>query len=260
MANHIKAFYVFFIQMFPVRYRFNVVKLFSYLFAPVLRYAPFMQKHREAIFKFDQEVSPALIWCIRPVMAIDLGLQVAVDDSLLSSAVQSAKGTVLVGYHGTFMPLFIPHLYDKQYDVKSWSIRETETYFGREIKHSLTPSPTAFFKAKNILTEGGFISVLIDFEGHYVKRAQEIDTQFGKMYITDSFFKLASTCHSNVVFLKYSLKGKKVTFELGKPAGSLYTEADTITKDYTRFLQKQAPVTAETEFVLEDALAYPQLA
>jgi hypothetical protein len=192
-------------------------------------------------------------------MSIDLGLQVAVDDSLLNNAVKSANGTVLVGYHGTFMPLFIPHLYDKHYDVKSWSIRETETYFGREIKHSLKPSPTAFFKAKNILTEGGFISVLIDFEGHYVKRAQEINTQFGKMFITDSFFQLASTCQSNVVFLKYSLKGKKVTFELGKPSG-ISPATDDITQQYTRFLQKQSPVIAETEFVLQDTLAYPQLA
>ncbi len=259
MTNRFKAFYVSIIQLFPVRYRFSIVTLISYLFAPVLRYAPFMEKHRQANFKFDTDMSPALLWCIRPLMTIDLGLKLVIDDQLISNAVQSDKGTVLVCYHGTFMPLIMPYLYDHNFDVHSWSIREREVYFGREINHSLTPSPTAFFKAKNLLMSSEMIAVMIDFEAHYVKRAQEIDTQFGKMYITDSFFKLATTCESNVVFVKYSLKGKHVMFELGKPAGAV-AGADDITKQYTRFLQKQAPIVAETEFVLGDALAYPQLA
>jgi hypothetical protein len=259
MASRLRSLYVFFIQLFPVRYRFGVVTLFSYLFAPILQFAPFMKKHRQANFKFDTDMSPALLWCIRPLMTIDLGLKVTIDDQLISNAVQSNKGTVLVCYHGTFMPLIMPYLYDNQFDVHSWSIREREVYFGREINHSLTPSPTAFFKAKNLLMSSEMIAVMIDFEAHYVKRAQEINTQFGKMYITDSFFKLATTCQSNVVFVKYALKGKQVMFELGKPA-DVAAGAEEITKQYTRFLHKQAPIAAETEFTLNNALVYPQVA
>lgn len=259
MTSHLKTLYVKFILSFPVSFRFNVITILSIMLSPILKYAFFMKRYRAAVFKFDQDVSPALIWCLRPVMEYDLGLNVVVDDNLLNNAVQSKQGTVLVGYHGTFMPLFIPYLYDQKYDVKSWSIRDKETYFGRKIRHSLTPSPTAFFKAKDILKAGGFISVLIDFEGHFNRRAQEIDSQFGKMYITDSFFKLASNCYSNVVFIKYAIKGKNVVFELGKPAG-LFCEPDVITKQYTHFMQKRIPAAPEVVFGLSNEAAFPQIA
>ncbi len=254
MAKYLRSLYVFLVQSFPIRHRFAVVTFFSFLFAPLLRYAFFLKKHRAAHFKFDSEVSPALIWCIRPVMHLDLGLEVTINDELIANSVKSGKGTVLVGYHGNFMPTYIPHLYDHNYDVNSWSIRERELYFGREINHSLHPSPTAFFKAKNLLMDSKMIAVLIDFETKCVKRSQEIDTQFGKMYITDSFFKLASTCDANVIFIKYSLKGKKVMFELGRAAGIGLTP-EAITQQYINFLQKPVPVAATSEFVLNNALA-----
>jgi hypothetical protein len=126
MINYFKIFYVLFFQLLPVRYRFAVLTLISKIFAPILQYAFFMKKYRAATFKFDPDVSPALIWCLRPLMAIDLGLEVVVDDSVLRNAVVSNKGTVLIGYHGTFSALFIPMLYDQGYNVNSWSIRDKE--------------------------------------------------------------------------------------------------------------------------------------
>lgn len=259
MINYLKKFYVIFFQLFPVRYRFAVLTLISKLFAAILRYAFFMKKYRAAIFKFDPDVSPALLWCLRPLMEIDLGLEVVVDDSLLRNAVDLKQGAVLIGYHGTFMPLFIPMLYDHGYSVNSWSIRDKEVYFGRDITHSLKPSPTAFFTAKNILTEGGLITVLIDFEAKHVKRAQEIDTQFGKMFITDSFFRLASTCQSNLVFIKYVLNGKRIVFELGKPVG-IGLEVNEITKQYTNFLQNPVTVSVDSSLNNDFEIGYPKLA
>ncbi len=259
MLKYARVLYVLLIQALPVRYRFAVITLSSYLFAPWLRHASFLKKHRAAHFKFDTDVSPALIWCIRPVMHLDLGLEVVINDQVVTDSVKSGKGTVLIGYHGNFMPASIAHMRDHNFDVNSWSIREREVYFGREIKHAIQPSPTAFFKAKNLLMDSKMIAVLIDFETKCVKRSQEIDTQFGKMYITDSFFKLATTCNANVIFMKYRVKGKKIVFEFSKASGIGLTP-ESMTQQYISFLQKRVPVADTTEFVLNGTLAHAQLA
>lgn len=233
-----KTAYVLFIRSFPVAHRFAVVQFISFLFYPFLMYVPLFRKYRDAQFKFDEDISKALLWCLRPLMTLDLGIEVIADKDRIKTAVDAGKGVMMVGYHGTFTRLFLPYLQDNNYKFNTWSVCNDEVHAGRRFEHTMRPSSVgSFIKARDFLKKGEIVLGMNDFEGHYLKNCFEIDSVFGKMYITDSFFKIAHKSDARMMFARYKMSGKKLIFEIGEPS----LESDTvekITADYISFMRK----------------------
>ncbi len=255
----LKSAYVLFIKSFPVAYRFNVVRLISLIFYPFLMYVPLFRKYRDVEFKFDTGISKALLWCLRPLMTLDMGIEVVADQSKIQSAIEAGKGLMMVGYHGTFTRLFLPFLQDNCYKFNTWSVCADEVHAGRKFEHTMRPSSVgSFIKARDFLKNGEIVLGMNDFEGHYLKNCFEIDSNFGKMYITDSFFKIAHKCDARIMFAKYKMKGKKLIFELSEPSFTSDT-LDKITADYINFMRKP-DVDFSTQTVGITQFGLPQLA
>ena len=242
--NLLKTAYVLFIKSIPVAYRFNVVRLISYLFYPFLMFIPVFRKYKDAEFKFDADISKALLWCLRPLMTLDLGIEVIVDDAKMKNAVETGRGVMMVGYHGTFTRLFLPYLQDHNYKFNTWSVCKDEVHAGRIFEHTMRPSSVgSFIKARDFLKNGEIVLGMNDFEGHYLKNCFEIDSSFGKMFITDSFFKIAHKCDAKIMFARYEMKGKKLWFELAEPSLASDT-VEKITNDYANFMRKPRNVSS----------------
>jgi hypothetical protein len=255
----IKSAYVLFIKSFPVACRFGVVQLISFIFYPFLMYVPLFRKYRDAQFKFDTDISKSLLWCLRPLMTLDMGIEVVVDKSKIKNAVDAGKGVMMIGYHGTFTRLFLPFLQDNHYKFNTWSVCADEVHAGRKFEHTMRPSSVgSFIKARDFLKNGEIVLGMNDFEGHYLKNCFEIDSNFGKMYITDSFFKIAHKCDARIMFAKYKMSGKKLTFELAEPSLTSDT-VEKITADYTSFMRKPN-VVSSSQTVGIPQFSLPQLA
>lgn len=255
----IKSAYVLLIKSFPVAYRFGVVQLISYIFYPFLMYVPLFRKYRDAKFKFDTDISKSLLWCLRPLMTLDLGIEVEVDKSRIKNAVDAGKGVMMIGYHGTFTRLFLPFLQDNHYKFNTWSVCADEVHAGRRFEHTMRPSSVgSFIKARDFLKNGEIVLGMNDFEGHYLKNCFEIDSSFGKMYITDSFFKIAHKCDARIMFAKYKMNGKKLTFELAEPSFASDT-VEKVTNDYISFMRKPNADVVRTS-IFAPQLSTPQLA
>ncbi len=257
--NLLKTAYVLFIKMFPVNRRFDVILMISYIFHPFLMYVPLFRKYRDAQFKFDTDISKALLWCLRPVMTLDLGIKVIVDDAKIKNAVNAGRGVMMTGYHGTFTRLFLPYLQDHNYKFNTWSVCKDEVHAGRTFEHTMRPSSVgSFIKARDFLKNGEIVLGMNDFEGHYLKNCFEIDSNFGKMFITDSFFKIAHRCDARIMFAKYKMKGKKLWFELAEPSLASDT-VEKVTNDYVNFMRKPSTVSSNQTLTVSQ-FELPQLA
>lgn len=222
----------------PRRYRFSAVKTTAHLLTPLVERTFWYRAQRELRIDRAKEIALHYALTIMTHSGVPFDPEINVDGAeRFEAAWRKGRGVLVVAPHALLSLLLFRYLYDIGCTPTIISAAPyTHVYGKRLVIPSLQPSPATMFCLRSALRRGGVACAMIDQLHSEARRAIEVRTPEGPIYISDALFRLAERCGSNVIFTAARLeKGRGLVLTFAAPESR--PSVETLTKDFIAFLQ-----------------------
>lgn len=224
----------------PRRYRFRAAALLSRALAPVVRRTPLYRAHRR--LRIDGVSELALYYALEIMTnsgaSFDPALEVE-GSRILSDALERGEGVLLIAPHALLSQLIFRPLYDMGHVPTVISAAPLAHVYGtRLVVRAVQPSPTFMIRVRSVLRNGGVVCAMVDGEHAAGQGLVNFTTAEGTMVISDALIRLALRCKARVLFTSVRIdRDRGALLTIAEPATTEGLTAETVTKDFARYIQ-----------------------
>lgn len=234
----------------PRRYRFSAATASTQALTPLVERTFWYRAQRQLRIDRVNEIALHYVLSIMAHSGAPFDPEMCVDGAeKFDAARRNGQSVLVVAPHALLSLLLFRYLYDIGCVPTIISAAPFTHIYGKRLMiRSLQPSPATMFRFRSTLRDGGVVCAMIDQLQPDSRRAIEVVTPEGPIYISDALFRLACRCNSNVIFTAARLdkrRGLVLTFAAPEPGPR--ASASTLTKDFIAFLQAHLAYTLRND-------------
>lgn len=224
----------------PRPFRFRAVKTLARALTPLVERTQWYRAQRQLRIDKVNEIALHYALSIMTNSGVLFDPEICVDGAeQFDAARRKGRGVLVVAPHALLSLLLFRYLYDIGSVPTIISAAPFTHIYGKRLMiPSLQPSVATMLCLRSALRKGGVVCAMIDQQQAEARRAIEVKTAEGTIYISDALFRLAERCHASVIFTAVRLeKQRGLVLTFTAPESAPCTSVETLTKDFSAFLQ-----------------------
>jgi lauroyl/myristoyl acyltransferase len=230
-------------RVVPFRHRFACAARLARTLALPLRATRMFSSMRRGL-RLNSEKDISLHLLLRCMSASGTGFDVPLaleGEALLREALDSGRGTVIVGPHSLLSRLLLRRLYDLGHWPTIIGAMDGIPVAGtREVMPTLFPDAGVLLLARRRLAQGGIVCANVDqLRAQARKNTIAFASPVGEIRVSDAIFRLAVRCQAPVLFTYARAEGAGVRQWIAAPDGASAQSPEAMAADFIRFVQER---------------------
>ena len=223
-------------RLAPRRWRFSLARVVAGAVEPILRRTAAF-RHQEAS-KIDGARELALYLVLRVLTRYGTRFdpRVTIDGSeLLTRALATGQGVLLVGPHVTLYHLLFRRLYDDGFAPAGITAERDMRLPGTTIvADTMQPSATFLVTTRNLLRRGRLVCAMLDRGEHRPGRTVEFSAPLGPIIVAPALLQVAVRSGARVLFTEVHATRDEIRATIHQPSSE---SVDGLTREFADFVR-----------------------